>query len=232
MADHRSVPEPTLRRLPCYIHVLKKVEQLGRQSVSTSDISRELKLDPTQVRKDLSYTGIVGKPRVGYPLKDLIEAIEHFLGWDECTHACLVGVGHLGKALLGYNRFGEYGVRIVAAFDVDEAVVGARISDHIVYHIDALPEIAQRFNIEMGILTTPASAARGASQNMVEAGIKAIWNFAPTALELGADIIVENAQLYATLAVLSRQMRGRVQAQPKPSPLRITPGAEQMGPEP
>lgn len=223
MADHRSVPEPTLRRLPCYIHVLKKVDLTGRQSVSTSDISRELKLDPTQVRKDLSYTGIVGKPRVGYPLKALIESIERFLGWDECTHACLVGVGHLGSALLGYDRFNEYGVRIVAAFDTSEAVVGSVVSDLTVFHIDELAEVVESLNIEMGILTVPAKAAKDVAGEMVTSGIKAIWNFAPTALELGSDIIVENAQLYATLAVLSRQMRGRVKTQPKPSPLIINP---------
>jgi len=190
--------------------VLKRLESLNRRTISTSDISRALKLDPTQVRKDLSYTGVVGKPRVGYNLQDLQRCIQSFLGWDKLSRACLVGVGHLGTALLGYDRFNEYGICFAAAFDTDPAKVGCLVHDREVRHLDELPEMAQNLDIRLGILTVPASVAQEVADLMVKAGIQAIWNFTPISLNLEDGIIVEKAQIYASLAVLSRRLEARI----------------------
>ncbi len=206
--DHPAdaVPEPTLRRLPSYIHLLKLLEMGGRAAVSTTHIARELRLDPTQVRKDLSYTGIAGKPRVGYDVGELIDAIERFLGWSNTTEAFLVGAGHLGTALLGYERLAEYGVRVVAAFDNDPERIGQTIHGREVLDVDRMVGLARRMHVHLGILTVPGPAAQRVAAQMEAAGIRAIWNFAPAALDVGERVIVQNEQLYATLAVLSRRL--------------------------
>src|SRR5271157_6097054 len=122
-----EIPEASLRRLPIYYRFLQQlaIEKVTR--VSCADIARGLGLDPTQVRKDIEMTGIVGKPRVGYPLGDLVRWIENFLGWNRPKEAVLVGAGSLASALLGYEKFRSHGMEIVAAFDVDPEKIGQRI---------------------------------------------------------------------------------------------------------
>src|SRR6476661_1951692 len=115
----KGIPEASLRRLPEYYHVLQAMEATSVESVSCSTIARELGLDPTQVRKDIEATGIVGRPKVGYPLVSLKRWIEHFLGWNNTKDAFLAGAGSLGRALLGYEKFRQFGLNIAAAFDVD-----------------------------------------------------------------------------------------------------------------
>ena len=123
----KSVPEPTLRRLPMYYRYVKELQKENWSYVSCSDIGEELKREPTQVRKDLGMTGIVGRPRVGYPVAALIAAIEQFLGFNNVNEAFLVGAGSMGSALIGYNKFQEYGLNIVQAFDNDRSKIGRTI---------------------------------------------------------------------------------------------------------
>ncbi|MGE5499678.1 MAG: redox-sensing transcriptional repressor Rex, partial [Syntrophothermus sp.] len=197
---------PTLRRLPVYLQYLKDLQKDGRNEVSTTHIAGELKLDPTQVRKDLAYTGIIGKPKVGYEIDLLIGAIEDFLNWNNLSDAFLVGAGNLGAALLGYEGFKKYGLNIVAAFDNDPNVAGREIKGIPVLPVEKLPDLASRMHVNIGILTLPASEAQSSAEMMVLGGIKAIWNFAPVTLKLPDDIIVENAGFSASLAVLTRKL--------------------------
>lgn len=208
--ESKAVPEPTLRRLPTYVHYLTHRVKKTRQFISTSEIAKALKLDPTQVRKDLAVTGITGTPRVGYCVAELVEAIGNFLGWNNLTDAFLVGVGNLGTALLGYQRLKQYGVKIVAAFDTREKVVGTEIHGVSVMHVDKMANLAKRMGIHIGIITVPAQAAAEVADKMVRAGICAIWNFTPTSLELPESVIVQNMDLYASLAVLSRKLHERL----------------------
>ena len=202
----RRAPEPALRRLPTYHRFLKRLQGQGRAAVSCTHIADDLALDPTQVRKDLALTGIVGRPKVGYEVPALIAAIEHFLGWDNTTEAFLAGAGSLGTALMGYEGFREHGLDIVAAFDVDDAKVGQLIHGKRVMPVRKLPDLAQRMHIHLGIITTPADSAQQIADLMIEGGIKGLWNFAPVSLKVPADIIVENVQLSSSLAVLSRKL--------------------------
>jgi redox-sensing transcriptional repressor len=204
--DVKTAPEPTLRRLPSYHHLLKRLELRGRAVVSCTHIAAELKLDPTQVRKDLAVTGIIGKPKVGYEVPMLVEAIESFLGWNNVSEAFLVGAGSLGSALLGYEGFKHYGLNIIAAFDTAPAKIGTRIHGRQVLSVQKLPDLARRMHILIGILTVPGEAAQAAADLMVSGGIKAIWNFAPAALNVPDDVIVENQELSAGLAVLSSKL--------------------------
>ena len=121
----KALPEPTLHRLPVYFQHLKRLNLRGIAVVSCSTLGRDLGLDPSQIRKDLEVTGIVGKPKVGYPVPALIAAIEHFLGWDKVKNAVLAGAEGLGPALLGLKEFNRYGLRIVAFLTPMSALLAA-----------------------------------------------------------------------------------------------------------
>lgn len=212
-----SIPKPSLARLPQYHHYLVDLGAKGVTRISCSVIGRDLGLIPVQVRKDLQFTGIIGKPKTGYLVAELIQAIETFLGWNNINEAFLVGVGNLGTALLGHERFSKFGLRIVAAFDTDSSKVGLWIHDKAVLSLDQLSDLAQRMSIHLGIITTPAEAAQAVADEMVKGGIQAIWNFAPVKLKVPEHIIVHNEDLYSTLASLSWKLarRFRVPVQQK-----------------
>jgi redox-sensing transcriptional repressor len=212
-ASAKSVPEPTLKRLPLYHRFLKEIQTSGKQAVSCTEIGLDLKLDPTQVRKDLEATGIVGRPRIGYILADLIEAIEQFIGWKRPNEAFLAGTGSMGEALLGYRKFEECGLKIVAAFDTNPQKIGQLIHGKYVLDISRLANLAQRMHILIGIITVPGPAAQMVAEMMVSGGIRAIWNFAPVRLRLSDDIIVHNEDLYCSLASLSQKLAKKLQAE-------------------
>ena len=182
--------------------------------VSCSTIGRDLKLVPVQIRKDLQYTGIVGRPKTGYAVRELIQAIETFLGWNNVNEAFLAGAGNLGTALLGHERFSRFGLHIVAAFDTDPGKVDQWIHGKAVMPLDKLAELAQRMSIHLGIITTPAEVAQNVADEMVCGGIQAIWNFAPVKLRVPENIIVHNEDLYSSLASLSWKLAQRFQIEP------------------
>jgi redox-sensing transcriptional repressor len=213
METTRPVPEPTLRRLPLYHRLLKVVQGKGQEHISCPSIGDQLKLDPTQVRKDLQATGVTGRPKVGFVVDELVENIEQFLGWNNTKEAFLVGAGNLGAALLGYMKFEQYGMSIAAAFDVDPAKVGRSLRGKQVMPLHKLPAMARRLRVHIGIITVPAAAAQQVADLMVEGGILAIWNFAPQRLRLPEHIIVHNEDLYGSLASLSQRLEGVLQEQ-------------------
>jgi len=202
----RAVAEATLRRLPLYHRYCKSLEQEGVVAVSCTHIGKELGFDPTQVRKDIEVTGIVGRPKVGYAVVELLAAIEQFLGWNNVNEAFLIGAGSLGAALLGYTRFQQCGLNIVAAFDTDPAKIGKQIHEKHVLPLDRLPELMRRMHVYIGIVTVPAAAAQNVANLLVEGGARAIWNFAPVRLRVPEDVIVHNEDLYCSLAALSQKL--------------------------
>lgn len=208
---NKVIPEPTLRRLPVYYQYIKKFSQDNKGDfISCTQIAQELHLIPIQVRKDLEYTAALGRPKVGYSVSDLLKAIEYFLGWNNTTEAILVGAGHLGSALLGYNGFKDYGLNIVAAFDSDPGKIGKEIRNRKIYSISKMPEIIKRTNIKIGILTAPGEVAQELADLMVQAGIRAIWNFAPTKISASSEIIIQHENLASSLAVLSKRLALRL----------------------
>lgn len=205
-----GIPEPTLRRLPAYCHVLRRLLHEGAETVSCTRIGAELDFDPTQVRKDIAATGLTGRPRVGYVVGELVEGLESFLGWNNAQDAFLVGVGAMGTALLGYEHFNQHGLHIVAAFDSDPAKVGTTVHGREVLSLEKLAPLAARMKIRLGILTVPVAAAQPVADAMVQGGILAIWNFAPTALSVPAGVIVQTEELFASLGVLSSKLAARL----------------------
>ncbi|MDR1611820.1 MAG: redox-sensing transcriptional repressor Rex [Planctomycetota bacterium] len=205
----KAFPQPSIRRLPGYLRLLRQFREEGWDRISCTRIASELDLDSTQVRKDLSLTGIAGKPRIGYDLESLIAAIESFLTWDKTTDAFLVGAGSLGRALIGYENFGNFGLRIIAAFDVSDNRIGVPIHGRPVYHLREMPRLASELGVTLGILTVPAGAAEEAAAVMVESGLLGIWNFAPAKLDLPASVAVENVELVSSFAVLALDLAKR-----------------------
>lgn len=198
-----SVPLPSVRRLPLYLTVLEEFEREGREWVSTTDFSEVLFLKPIQVRKDLAHTGIIGKPKKGFKVDELIKTIYNFLGWNNLTEAFLIGAGALGSALLGYSGFQRHGLDIVAAFDVSPGVIGKSIHGKEVLSMDSLPDLARRMQVKLGIITVPSDRAQDAADRMVEAGITGIWNFSPIKLHVPENVVVQREDISSGLAVLS-----------------------------
>jgi redox-sensing transcriptional repressor len=208
----RLIPEASLRRLPVYHRFLVQAAP-ENPYISCSTIARALDLDPTQVRKDIELTGIVGKPKVGYSLPALMRWIEDFLGWNNTKDAFLAGAGSLGSALLGYQKFQQFGLNIVAAFDTDPSKIGQQLHGKEVLHLDRLRDLAQRMHIHMGVVATPAGPAQQVADLMVDGGIRAIWNFAPVHLRVPSSVILQNEDLYHSLASLSFKLERRLAAE-------------------
>ncbi|KUG25968.1 redox-sensitive transcriptional regulator (at-rich dna-binding protein) [hydrocarbon metagenome] len=202
----RITPEPTMRRLPHYLHFLRRQLDNGVEKISSTIIADALSLDSTQVRKDLEYTGVKGKPKTGFFVKELINAILEFLTWTTRRDAFVVGTGNLGSAMLGYKRFRDYGLHFVAAFDSDESKIGTKIYDTPIFSIDKIPSMAQQMRITVGVLTVPAQAAQEVADLLIKGGIKAIWNFAPTYIKAPKNVVIENHQFTESLAALTRKL--------------------------
>jgi redox-sensing transcriptional repressor len=198
---------PTIKRLPVYLHILKRLELEGHEFVSTTTLIDELDFKPILVRKDLIFMGIPGKPRRGYCLKDLIEAIEFYLGWNKTHEAYLIGVGALGQALLGHKPFEENGLKIVAGFDIDPTKVGTSIHGKKIYHLSKLGEMTRSSGVPIGIITVPWQEAQNIADILVSAGIYGIWNFTMVKLKTPADVVCHNESLSSGLAVFSVKLQ-------------------------
>lgn len=197
----KNLPLPSVERLPGYLRLLKEARNRGDEVISCTRIAEEFGQLSVQVRKDIAITGVVGRPKVGYQISELIAAIEHFLGWDLKTTACLVGAGSLGSAILKYEGFVEHGLNIIAAFDLDPEKTGQTIHRCPVLPFARIGEFRNRINI--GIITVPAFAAQDAADKLIDIGVKAIWNYAPRKLVLPNSVICQDVKLSASFAVLS-----------------------------
>ena len=204
--DCTKVPEPTLRRLPWYLSNVKLLKQRGERFVSSTQISKEINIDASQIAKDLSYVNISGRTRVGYEVDALIEVLEHFLGFTEIHKAFLFGVGSLGGALLQDSGLKHFGLEIVAAFDVNPELVGKDLNGIPIYHSDDFLKKMEEYDVQIGVLTVPIEIAQCITDMMVDGGIKAVWNFTPFRIRVPEDIVVQNTSLYAHLAVMFNRL--------------------------
>ncbi len=209
MTNRKLGSLPTIKRLPSYLHIVEAAKREGLEYISGTVIAEELELEPIQVRKDLAVTGIVGKPRRGFPVDELMHAITAFLRWDRETPAILVGAGHLGSALLGYNEFPKHGLNIVAAFDTSDAKIGKTISETPVYPVNRLQRIITDHRVEVAILTVPNRYAQEMTDSLVAAGITAIWNFTNHKIKVPEHVVVQKEDLSSGYAVLSVKIRER-----------------------
>ncbi len=209
MAKQKIAAVPSIRRLPSYLHIIRQAKEEGAEYISGTIIAQELHLEPIQVRKDLAITGIVGKPKKGYPVVALMAAIEHFLGWDEVQQAVLIGFGNLGTALAGYQEFQYHGLHICAAFDQDPAKIGKTIRGVPVLSLDTLPLQIRNLNANIAILTVPSINAQSVCDQLVAAGICAIWNFTNVKLKVPENVLVQKEDLTSGYAMLCVMMNAQ-----------------------
>lgn len=203
----RALSVQGVKRLPYYLKYLKELRQAGVLYVPAAAIAQSLGIYEVQVRKDLAaVSSQPGKPRVGFSVEGLIADIEHYLGYDCANTAALVGVGRLGNALLRYDGFADYGLDIAAAFDCDPERVGSVIDGREVFPMDRLREICLARRILLGIITTPAAQAQTVADQLVAAGIRAIWNFAHVRLHVPEGVLVQNEDMAVSFALLSSQL--------------------------
>ena len=201
-----KVPEPTLQRLPWYLSNIKLMREKGETYVSSTQISKQINIDASQVAKDLSYVRISGRTRVGYEIDALIEVLEDFLGFTRMHKAFLFGVGSLGGALLRDSGLHHFGLEIVGAFDVNPMLVGKEINGIPIFHSDDFERIMKDMQVNIGILTVPINIAQEITDKMVHGGIKAVWNFTPFRIRVPENIVVQNTSLYAHLAVMFNRL--------------------------
>lgn len=205
------VPEPTLRRLPWYLSNVKLMKDQGEKYVSSTQISKQINIDASQIAKDLSYLHVSGRTRVGYGVDALIEELEHFLGFTDMHKAFLFGVGSLGDALLRDSGLRHFGLEIVGAFDVKPELVGREVNGIPVYHSDEFEEKMKTCGVNIGVLTVPINIAQEITDKMVAGGIKAVWNFTPFRIRVPEYIVVQNTSLYAHLALMFNRLNERIQ---------------------
>lgn len=202
-----NISKATIGRMPSYLRFLKEKELAGERTISSTAIAEGLSLNAVQVRKDLAViSSVAGKPKLGFEIADLIAGINRFLGYDNVTDAVLVGAGGLGRALVGYGGFKNYGLNIVAAFDTSPKLIGKSFGGVQVFDAAETSRLVRRLNVLIGIIAVPKEAAQQVADELVEGGVRAIWNFAPANLVLPQGIAVKNEDMAASLAILSKRL--------------------------
>ena len=201
-----KVPEPTLRRLPWYLAFLKLLKGKGEKVVSSTQIAKKINVDPSQVAKDLSFVNISGKTRVGYDIDALIAVLEEFLGFTVQHKAFLFGVGSLGAALLQDSGLSQYGLDIIAGFDIREELAGTFVNGIPVFHVSEFPARQQEYNATIGVITVPVDQAQSVTDYIITEGIKALWNFTPFRIRVPRHVVVQNTSMYAHLAVMFNRL--------------------------
>ena len=202
-----SIPKATLGRLPAYLQYLKSLPESRGSTISATAIAKGLSLGDVQVRKDLSAVSGAGKPKIGYVKNDLIRNLEAHLGYDRYTSAVLVGAGKLGRALLDYDGFEEFGVKIVAGFDCNGQIVQVGKSTKSILPINDLGAYCEQNGVKLGIITVGQGSAQDVCDKMVASGITAIWNFAPCALRVPSGVLLKQENLALSLAYLNNQIQ-------------------------
>lgn len=205
----RCVSKQTLQRLPTYLSFLRTRSEDASKYVSATAIADALGMNQVVVRKDLASISTSGRPKVGYVREDLIQELERFLGYDNADDAILVGAGKLGRALLSFDGFPQYGLNILAAFDTDPAAANTRVGDKMVLPLEKLPDLCRRTKVRIGIITVPGEHAQQVCDLLIQSGILAIWNFAYVHLEVPPGILVQNENMAVSLAILSNHLKER-----------------------
>ena len=198
-----SIPKATLGRLPQYLEYLRSLPEI-RRTISATAIAKALSLGDVQVRKDLAAVSGAGKPKIGYETDKLITDSDSHLGYERLTNAVLVGAGKLGRALLDYDGFEDFGVKIIAGFDCNEVALKKGAKD--ILPIRDIGAYCSENEVKLGIITVGGGSAQDVCDKLVESGIKAIWNFAPVTLKVPNGVLLKQENLALSLAYLNNQI--------------------------
>ncbi len=203
---NEEIPNPAVYRLSFYLRQLESFRRGDRHTISSKQLGEALGYSDAQVRKDLAYFGQFGHPGIGYRVDDLIQQLKKILGTDKIWNVLLVGAGNLGRALLAYKGFVRKGFRMVAIFDTDATKVGRKIGELQIRSDQDIAAVVSELQIRVAMLAVPVEAAQGVADQLVGAGIKGILNFAPVALNVPADVVVQSVDLALQLEQLSFRM--------------------------
>ncbi len=201
-----SFPNPAVRRLSLYLRQLEAFKRKDRRTISSRQLGESLNLTDAQVRKDLAYFGQFGHPGIGYRVDDLIGQVKHILGTDRTWNVLLVGAGNLGRALMAYHGFDAKGFKLVAVFDNDPTKAGTRQGDFEVQALGELLATVQKLKIQLGIMAVPPDSAQDVADQLVEAGIRGLLNFAPVSIQVPPDVALNAVDLAVQLEQLSFQV--------------------------
>lgn len=191
----KKISDKVINRLTLYHCILKDFIDKGNEYISSKQIATLLRIDDSQVRKDINILNNSGKSRVGYIVKELKKSIETTLGFAKTKNAYIIGAGNLGMALAKYDNFTSYGLNIISLFDNDKNKIGGQVNNKKILDIKTLPQYAQEHAIDIAILTVPGQFAQQTAEFIVKADIKYIWNFTPTVLDVPTDVQVWNENL-------------------------------------
>ena len=201
-----KLPEPSLRRLPWYLAYIKLLQTKGEEYVSYKQIAKQKGEESSKIDKDLSYINISGKTRVCYVINSLVAVLVVFLGFTSMHKAFIFGVGSLGAALMQDSGLSQYGLEVVAGFDVNPELAGTFINHIPVYPQSQFAQKQKELGVQIGILTVPIDKAQSATEEMIAGGIKAIWNFTPYRIRVPKHIVIQNTSIYAHLAVMFNRL--------------------------
>ncbi len=199
----RRISESTIRRLSIYFRALNQLERENFETISSKELAKREKLTPAQVRKDLSFFGSFGTRGLGYPVAELRDKIAEILGINRAWNVALVGVGNIGSALVSYKEFQKQGFKIRKIFDNDQRKIGSNHKGIVVSDVKDLVRELQKSKIDIVVIAVPASAAQMIVDDVIQAGMKAILNFAPTNLKAPDDVHIRNENMAMELEYLS-----------------------------
>ena len=203
MQENLSISKATVDRLPRYYRCLRQLTDEGVEIASSEELGRRLAINPEQIRKDLAFFGQFGKKGVGYYVTELKESIGNILGLDQHWNVAIIGMGHLGAALANYQGIARLGFHLVAIFDVNPVVIGTRVGERRVEDIAYLAEIIAERDVQIGVIAVPAAHAQDVADQLVAAGIRGIWNFAPVNLQVPPNVPFVSEDLSVGLSSLS-----------------------------
>lgn len=212
-ARRRVIPEATIARLPVYHRCLLQMQAEERSKASSEQLAEMAGVNAAKVRKDLSYFGSYGTRGVGYGVDHLLVEIRRELGLTHDWPCVIVGAGNLGSALAKFAGFSDRGFSVVAVVDIDPTRVGEQVSDLVIQHEERLAELVVEHDVVIGIITTPPSAAQDAADTLTQAGVRSILNFAPTVLDLPADVLVRDVDVAVELQILAFHEERRAAAE-------------------
>lgn len=206
--ENKKISKAVISRLPRYYRYLGEIKEEGKERISSMDLSKRMKVTASQIRQDLNNFGGFGQQGYGYNVEYLYNEIGKILGIDKKHNVIIIGAGHLGLAIANYANFERRGFVIKALFDNKYDKVGQMVRDAKIMHIDSLEDFLKENDVHIATLAIPKASAKEVTKILVENGIKAIWNFAHTDLQVPKDVLVENVHLSESLMRLSYRVSG------------------------
>jgi redox-sensing transcriptional repressor len=202
-----TIPLAVLKRLPIYYRFLSDLAVKEITRISSAELAAKMGVTASQLRQDLSWFGSFGHQGYGYRVSELLEEVKRILGLNQLHRLVLVGVGHLGRAIINYSNFQKRGFEVKALFDKDPQAIGETVNGLTVQDVATLPDYLQQHPIDIGVITVPAASAQRIAEMFVARGIKGIWSFAPFSLKVPDDVVVEHVHLGESLLVLSLKLQ-------------------------